>query len=141
MLAGTADQIETDILATNLGGTAITSVAGTAVGVTRSKTGGTVTGGTVTYTTVVSPELLNESGFRADFILDALPTLRANTGKWYALTRNDPAYLRKETELLKTLRSLDIYNDIQTRTVLAGTASSGKRIGDLFVRAAFERIS
>ena len=141
MLQGTADQIETDILAANVGGTAITSVSGTTVGATRSKTGGTVTGGTVTYTTIVSTELVNETGFRAEFLTEALPTLRANPGKWYALTRNDPAYLRKETELLKTIRTLDIYNDIQTRTVLAGTASSGKRIGDLFVRAAFERIS
>jgi hypothetical protein len=141
MLQGTADQIETDLLATSVGGTAVTSVAGTAVGATRSKTGGTASGGTVTYSTPITPELLNETGFRAEFLQNALPTLRANLGKWYALTRNDPAYLMKEKALLETIRTLDIYNDIQTRTVLAGTAASGKRIGDLFVRAAYERIS
>jgi hypothetical protein len=135
MLLGTADAIESTILSTTIGGTAVTQLAGTAVQKTRSKTGGTVTGGTVTYTTPVTAELLNETGFRADFIQSALPTLMANANTWFVLTRDDPAYLRKERELLKLLRVIDVTTEIQTRVVLAGTAASGRRIGDVFVRA------
>lgn len=135
MLLGTADAIESTILTTAIGGTAVTQIAGTAVVKSRSKTGGTATGGTVTYTTPVSAELLNESSFRAEFIQSALPTLKANLNTWYALARNDQGYLRKERQLLELLRAIDVTNEIQTRTVLAGTADSGRRIGDLFVRA------
>lgn len=134
-MARELDAFELALLETEVGDEAQATVAGTAA-VVPSGASVTQSGDNRTYRYIMTQNVLGETAFRAQFIANELPLLLANIGTWYLVAERDQGFLRKEEQLKGIPKTLftTAEQSLQTRTLIAGTASNGRRIGNLYCR-------